>query len=195
MSAKIEGKFQEIDNKISMLWSLKGAFTKDFHMTGRTQYRAAFRPMLEANDVAQYQQKLKELIEANIGKYRKDPKYKIELKDLKLDGSEDLEIAFARAGKNTAPEVRYCRDANSIETGLSVDELNAVFKQDMTIKPFNVDLIVTPWVFEVHEHDKDEEGKPVYRATGHVRAGVTLYLKRVAGIPAAASAPSPAPGH
>lgn len=182
----MEGKFQELDNKISMLWSLKGAFTKDFHKTGRTQYRSAFRPMLDAAQVEQYKKNLHELIENSVGNYRGQPeKYNIEVKDLKLDGSEDLEIAFARSGKNSESEVRFCRDAQSIEIGLSVQDLNGIFKQDMSIKPYNVDLIVTPWVFEVHSTDAAGSYKP----TGNVRCGVTLYLKRISGISAAPAKP------
>lgn len=184
----MEGKFQEIDNKISMLWSLKGAFTKDFHKTGRTQYRASFKPMLDSKDIPAYDDLLGSMIEKSLTTYRADPKkYKIEIKDLQLDGSEEWDIAFARSGKNHDAEVRYCRDANSIETGVSVDELNQIFKQDLTIKPFLVDIIVTPWVFEVH-HQVD--GK--YESTGVIRAGVTLYLKRVAGVPPKSDSQAPA---
>lgn len=177
-----EGKFKDIDNKISKLLSVKGRFTKDFQSTARSQPRAAFLLVdLKPEDAKQLKESLKELVEKSVESYRSQAEPpKIEIKEIDL--SHPLELAYARGGKSHKGTVRYVRDpAVSMEVGISVDELNAIFKahQD-SLQLYFADLTATPWVFEGHEK-------------GVVRAGVTFYLKRLQGIPAAAAAP-PAAG-
>lgn len=169
-----DGSFKEVDNKISKSFVVKGRFTKDFQSSARSQPRAAFLLVdLKPEEAKALQDSLKELIDTSTKAYKTDENGKPNKIDIKqIDLAQPLELAYARGGKSHKGTVRYVRDpAVSMEIGISVDELNAIFKthQD-SLQLYYAELTATPWVFEG-------------RSEKTVRAGVTFYLKRLQGIP------------